>query len=222
MQTHDHGVNLAPGSPHRRLLAALKSGPADLDQLAAEVDLHRSVVHAHLRRLRDAGLVGVDRKASLGPGRPAHVYTLSETALESSWPARQHRLLAAMLGRTLAGRVPNARRLALHAGVQYGHELRLTGLAGLEALGWEYRVAGEHVVTSNCAFREACGESDGIACHLHAGMLQVALGRRIGIVGRVDSGCHFRLGSRLTAAGGDAAGEPVAHPRRRRHDGAQP
>jgi predicted ArsR family transcriptional regulator len=194
MQKGNPGVNLAPDSPHVRVLTALKSGPADLDQLSASVDLHRTVVHARLRRLLEAGLVQVDRKASSGPGRPGHLYRLSEEAVESSWPARQHRLLASVLGRALRAGVPDPQRVAREAGVQCGHELQLTELAGLEDLGWEYRVAGDQLATENCAFREACAESDGIACHVHAGMLQVALGRQIAIVGRFESGCRFRLG----------------------------
>jgi len=199
MQKGNAGINLAPDSPHQRVLAALESGPADLDQLSAQLDLHRTVVHAHLRRLLAAGLVKVDRKVSPGPGRPGHLYRLSEAALESSWPPRQHRLLASVLGRALGAGALDPQRVAREAGVRCGRELQLTELACLEDLGWEYRVVGDQLLTENCAFREACAESDGIACHVHAGMLQVALGRRIGIVGRFDSGCRFRLGDQLTS-----------------------
>jgi len=199
MQKAGLGVNLAPGSPRLRVLSALKSGPADLDQLAAEVNLHRTVVHDHLSRLREAGLVQVDRKAVSRPGRPGHLYRLSENAVEVSWPARQHRLLASVLGRALGAGAADPRRVAEEAGLRCGLELQLSELASLESLGWEYRVVGDKLMTENCAFREACRESDGIACHVHAGMLQVAVGRRIGIVGRSDSGCDFRLGAKLTS-----------------------
>lgn len=207
MAKHNAEVNLTPDSPQLRLLTALRSGVADLDQLAAEVDLHRTVVHTHLRRLLAAGLVQVERKASSGPGRPGYLYGLSGAAVESSWPARQHRLLASILGRALAAGVPNPERLAKRAGLRSGHDLQLTELADLEELGWEYRVVGDRLITRNCAFREACDESHNIACQVHAGMLQVALGRPIGIVGRVGSECHFRLEARRSRAGAGQTAE---------------
>jgi predicted ArsR family transcriptional regulator len=199
MQRARLGVNLARESPSRRVLTALKSGPADLDQLAAEVDLHRTVVHTHLRRLLKSGLVQVDRKVTSGPGRPGHLYRLSEEAQESSWPPRQHRLLASVLGLAVAAGAASPQRVAKAAGLQCGQDLQLTELASLEHLGWEYRLLGDRLMTTNCAFREACSRSNGIACHVHAGMLQVALGRRIGLARRIDSGCQFRLGAPLTS-----------------------
>jgi ArsR family transcriptional regulator len=48
----------ALASPHRlRIVATLASGSVHVSQLAREIGLSRPLVHMHLRRLEDAGLV---------------------------------------------------------------------------------------------------------------------------------------------------------------------
>jgi DNA-binding transcriptional ArsR family regulator len=49
---------------HRRtMLAALRNGPATVNELAALLPIARPGVSRHLRVLRDAGLVDVERRA---------------------------------------------------------------------------------------------------------------------------------------------------------------
>lgn len=193
MQNRNLAVNLAPGSPQWRVLLALRAGAADLDRLADELDLHRTVVHSHLRRLQAAGLVVADSMGGRGPGRPRHRYRLTHQALDFSWPPRRHRLLASLLGRSLRSATPEAERLARESGAESAREMNLRGLPGLVELGWDYVVEDDRLKTLNCAFRESCADTGGLACHVHAGMLEAALGCPVQVVGAIDSGCSFEL-----------------------------
>lgn len=51
-------VLAALASPHRlRIMAALRERPVHVSQLARDVQIGRPLVHMHLRKLEDAGLV---------------------------------------------------------------------------------------------------------------------------------------------------------------------
>src|SRR3954447_25904527 len=69
------------GPPRRRVVARLgHGGPASLSRLGAELDVALPLLSNHLRRLREAGLVEVERQ-----GRHA-IYSLADPSLQALMP----------------------------------------------------------------------------------------------------------------------------------------
>jgi DeoR family suf operon transcriptional repressor len=77
------------------LLTLKRSGGARADELAAALDITPSAVRQHLTALTAEGLVGFDEQRG-GPGRPKHVYKLTESA-EALFPKRYGDLAAELL-----------------------------------------------------------------------------------------------------------------------------
>ena len=179
-------------------------GPRTVDEVAVEAGVHRTVAFGHLERLRALGYLSAGSRRGLR-GKPARLYALDAGPLELSHPPRHYRLLAALLGESLAGLGSRGRRAARAAGHAFGAAHGGPGLTKksvaaalhqLEALGGVYQLCGDRVTASNCMFLEAC--RDGIACELHAGILEGAM-ESCGVqartlpLGRDGRGCSYQL-----------------------------
>ena len=202
------GLAVAIQDPTRRriLLALVHDGrPRTVDEVAAVVGVHRTVAFGHLERL--AALGHLEKRQRRGRrGKPASLYSIRTPLLSLSYPARQFRLLAGLLGAGLSDLGERGRAAARDRGRRFGATLAggpattvVAALRPLDAAGMEYTVDGDDVSTAGCVFREACDEARDVVCTLHAGVLEGALGAA-GIEMRVEprgpahvSGCHFRL-----------------------------
>lgn len=197
----------ALSEPTRRsildFLRAHANEEVTVDELVKVERIHRSVVFDHLEMLADAGLV--KRGQREGPrGRPARTYTYIGTAVELSYPARQHQLLATVLSKTVHGQGAKGLRAARVAGRHAGMRLAsggrgITGAArALSTLGGEYEVSRHGIHARNCVFREACAAGH-IACAVQAGIIEGAL-EAAGVMrivkaagGDGEGGCWYRL-----------------------------
>lgn len=164
------------------LLALLRDpGPHTVDEVADRARVHRTVAFGHLERLVDLGLLRKDRRRGR-LGKPAALYTPTETSLRLQYPPRQFAMLARLLAaglRTFARRGVEAAR---ESGRQFGQRVGDRDAASvegalrpLEVLGAEYTVRGDRVDAANCVFLEACAQSRDVVCNLHAGILEGAL-----------------------------------------------
>ncbi|WP_422742420.1 ArsR/SmtB family transcription factor [Mycobacterium sp. WMMD1722] len=86
----------------RRILDALREGPADVSNLVAQLDISQPLVSKHLGVLRDAGAVAVQVEGK------RRIYHLAEDPLPAvlAWVTPYHRRWARSLDRTLAGERP--------------------------------------------------------------------------------------------------------------------
>jgi predicted hydrocarbon binding protein len=100
----------------------------------------------------------------------------------------------------LLSHAANPGRAAKQAGLECGRALQIAELEDLVRMGWRYHTENDSLVCDSCAFREACRQSEGIACHVHAGLLQVALHRTVKPSSHSEAGCRFLLGHPPTAA----------------------
>ena len=193
-------------STRRSILDFLHSHASEevtVDELVKVERIHRSVVFDHLEMLADAGLV--KRGQREGPrGRPARTYTYLGTAVELSYPPRQHQLLATVLSKAVLGQGANGLQAARVAGRHAGMRLASggRGIAGaarsLSTLGGEYEVSRQSIHARNCMFLEACAAGD-IACAVQAGIIEGAL-EKAGVMrivkpagGDGEGGCWYRL-----------------------------
>jgi predicted ArsR family transcriptional regulator len=175
-----------------------------VDEVAVEAGVHRTVAFGHLERLRALGYLSAGSRRGLR-GKPARLYALDAGPLELSHPARRYGLLASLLGESLAGLGSRGRRATRAAGHAFGTahvrpSVRKPNVEDavreLEALGGAYELCGDQVTASNCIFLEAC--RDGVACELHAGILEGVLegsGLRAEVqpIGRAGHSCSYRL-----------------------------
>lgn len=177
-----------------------------VDELVKVERIHRSVAFDHLELLADAGLVERGRREGQR-GRPARTYTYRGSAVEFSYPMRQHQLLATVLSKAVKGQGAAGVRAARLAGRRAGIGLAPggRGIAAaartLAALGGEYELTGRSLHSRNCVFREACAAGE-IACSVHAGMIEGVLEaagvkRMVKPVGGDgEGGCWYRLEAR--------------------------
>lgn len=202
------GLAAAIQDPTRRriLLALVHDGRArTVDEVAEVVGVHRTVAFGHLERL--AALGHLEKRRRRGRrGKPASLYSIRTPLLSLSYPVRQFRLLAGLLGAGLAELGERGRSVARERGRRFGASLArgaaptiVAALRPLDQAGMAYTVDGDDVSTEGCVFREACDEAREVVCTLHAGVLEGALGAA-GIEVSVEprgpvhvSGCHFRL-----------------------------
>lgn len=89
------------GDPARlTIMEAVIERPLLMSELTALTGLHRNTVRAHLARLVEAGLLTTERRAPIGPGRPATRYRLRDSLAA---PGTEHRLLIRSLLSLVAG-----------------------------------------------------------------------------------------------------------------------
>ena len=193
--------------PTRRriLLALVNDGESrTVDEVAAVAGVHRTVAFGHLERLAALGHLQKRRRRGRR-GKPASLYSVRTPLVSMSYPARQFKVLAGLLGAGLSDLGEQGRTVARDHGRRFGAslgsgpartiELALQPLS--DELGAGYVVDGEDVATSGCVFREACDDARDVVCALHAGVLEGALGAA-GINAGVEPcgpvgarGCHF-------------------------------
>src|SRR5919199_1173295 len=100
------GVVSALADPTRRrvLLGFYADGrPRTVDEVAADVGVHRTVAFGHLERLAALGLLASEPRRGFR-GKPAKLYRLGDGPLEGNPPPRRHTDLAALLA-TAVGRL---------------------------------------------------------------------------------------------------------------------
>ena len=202
------GLAAAIQDPTRRriLLALVHDGGArTVDEVAEVAGVHRTVAFGHLERLVALGYLEKRRRRGRR-GKPASLYSIRTPLLSMSYPIRQFRVLAGLLGAGLAELGERGRSVARGCGRRFGASLArgparsiAAALRPLDEVGMDYTVKGDDVSTTACVFREACDEARDVVCTLHAGVLEGALGAA-GIEMSVEprgpvhmSGCHFRL-----------------------------
>lgn len=192
--------------PTRRTILDLvreRGTPAvTVDQVAAAVEVHRTVAFEHLEMLAEAGLL---ERGILGGrrGRPARTYRFAGRAVQFGYPPRQHQLLASVLVEALAAhprQTESVQRVARGVGFELASGKRGAGGAvrALSSLGGRYQLRGDTLHARNCIFRETCAEHD-LVCRIHsaviAGALEAAGSNRLVIPGGADGtgGCWYRL-----------------------------
>ena len=202
------GLAAAIQDPTRRriLLALVHDGGArTVDEVAEVVGVHRTVAFGHLERL--VALGHLDKRRRRGRrGKPASLYSIRTPLLSLSYPVRQFRLLAGLLGAGLAELGERGRLVARERGRRFGASLArgpartiAAALRPLDQAGMDYAIGGDDVSTAACVFREACDEARDVVCTLHAGVLEGALsaaGIELSVEPRGPvnvSGCHFRV-----------------------------
>lgn len=164
----------------RRLANA--GGPVFTKELAAELGLHPSGVHAHLQRLHHAGLVS--RELTAQPrGRPRYGWRVASNARSGSEPPDAYRQLARWLARTISPRPVRLREVE-RGGRAVGRELTSARGRGpaeetmgrtLTALGFapqrkRSQACQVAFILGNCPYRDAVRENSEVVCALHRGL----------------------------------------------------
>src|SRR5918911_1006958 len=163
------GVVSALGDPtRRRVLLGFYADdrPRTVDEVAAEVAVHRTVAFGHLERLAALGLLASQRRRGFR-GKPAKVYQLVAGPLEANHPPRRHTDLAALLATALGRFGREGEAAARAAGGGFALRQRGLGLERLEPLGAGYRLLEDRVIAGNCIFKEACDRQRDVVCSLH-------------------------------------------------------
>ena len=190
------------GDPTRRNIYRHLRG-CDAPQSASEVaevfGLHRTVARAHLEKLGELGLVSTSTRRRPGGGRPAKIYSVTDSRLEVMLPPRRYerlaRLLLQLVQQTLEPDVASTTAAAL--GRAYG-EQTAAELAGddlpapvrlspravmdwMEMAGYGATLAangdGETVIeVHNCVYRELSKDYPEVVCAFDRNMLCGMLG----------------------------------------------
>lgn len=207
----------APDSTKGRLLTLLKrTGGCTVDGLAAAVALAPMTVRQHLAVLERDGLVRAEEMRN-GPGRPRHVYRLTERA-EEAFPKRYDRLATALLheiGELDAAELDGLtalqkqdllltklaeREARRHAARLAGKPLRervaaVTGLlqddGGLAE--WQHTDDGYEIRDYNCVYRAVAQDQPAI-CTWHVSLLGRLLGAPVSCEQPISRGgacCRF-------------------------------
>jgi predicted ArsR family transcriptional regulator len=189
----------SPSSTKGRLLTLLKRrGGQTVDELSGALALASMTVRQHLATLERDELVQV-QELRTGPGRPRHIYRLTEQG-EEAFPKRYDRLAAALLrelgeleAEDLAGKTPMEKQelvLCRLAAREADHILpRLTGrplatrvaavAEALTAAGglaeWERTAHGFEIRDYNCVYRRVAAQPSA-ACTWHLALLARVLG----------------------------------------------
>ena len=203
------------------LLADLRR-PADAQELAASLGLHRSGVRVHLERLEHAGLVE-RRRARQPRGRPRDAWSISPGAEPGGQPPDGYSELASWLAAAVPADPDRLAELEA-AGRRLGRRLASDGpelpLADrvttvLAALGFQPRAhhdrpGGVRFELRNCPYRDAVRANQAAICTLHRGLTQ-------GLLDSLPGQAHLRA---FVARDPDRAGclidieepHPSAHP----------
>lgn len=184
----------ALGESRARVLALLRAadGALGVQEVAARTGLHPNTARFHLDGLVEAGLArrGVEERAQ--PGRPPMMYRAGVDSVPAG--LRSYRLLATMLTSLVAGALPEPRRAALEAGLEWGRYLaerpapfqRVDAAEGIRRLTAVLAEAGfapgavsdpdaPVIPLRHCPFREIAQEHREVVCSLHLGLMRGVL-----------------------------------------------
>lgn len=163
----------------RAILEALREARGGLDtkELATALGLHPNTVRWHVGILADGGLVRAEPHGRHGRGRPSLVYRL--TSAGATRGRNDYRLLASMLTAALAGD-PDGEARGYETGRRRGRHLQAAepeaGIVELlDRQGFAASRIGDRLEMRRCPFHELAGESPGIVCTLHRGIVDGAL-----------------------------------------------
>lgn len=208
------GLN-APGmgESRRSILVVLKStGGATVPMVAGVVGLNIETVRAHLKMLREQGLVQRDGTRSSGPGRPEVVYALTARA-EALFPRREAEVLKELASfltetgrahlldeffdRFIDGR--RAESLARVEGLR-GRERLLEAARILSEQGFMAVVEGDgaqpRLRLCNCPLRELV-EVSSVPCRAEVGFVRELIGddlTRVSYIPAGDAACSYSKG----------------------------
>lgn len=182
--------------PVRGRLYGFVSGcpePVGRDEAAAAVGIGRALAVYHLDKLVEAGLltVGYRRppgRSGPGAGRPAKVYSRSDSEFTVTVPAREYQLAASLLvqavaadqsGLTQAALQDAARQLGAGLGQQrrtdgsQGDAPRLDVESALSQYGFEpWRDEEGTVRMRNCPFRRLAELRPEVICHMNLALIE--------------------------------------------------
>jgi predicted ArsR family transcriptional regulator len=153
-------------------------------ELAERLGLHTNTVRLHLERLREAGLVDVEKVHRGTVGRPQHVYSLAPGAPGLGFDPPSYTLLAGLLA-TLAERLGAEAEDAAAAGRSWGIDAgrRTRSRSCVKALAAEMDRLGfdpspethgdtTELAFMHCPFRELAEAYPELVCNLHRGICE--------------------------------------------------
>lgn len=163
--------------------------PAGRDEVAAALDVPRSVAAFHLDKLASAGLLDVEYRrppgrSGPGAGRPAKLYRRSAHEFSVSVPDRSYDLAGLLLAESVASAhahgadpVETAQEVSRAHGLAVGRRqppVRPSGRGGRQAVvdalreeGYEPRLEGRTVVLSNCPFHRLAERQRDLICGMN-------------------------------------------------------
>jgi predicted ArsR family transcriptional regulator len=181
--------------PRRRDLydfVAMQDAPVSRDEVAAGLDMTRSLAAFHLDKLAEAGLLeatfrrAADRTSGPGAGRPSKLYSVSAKKLDVSIPPRREDVVGRIMARAIAGssarRGENVTTLAMRLAEQEGRTVgaahpaprrsstKSTLAAAEETLatcGYEPTLDGQIVRLRNCPFHSIVEVAPRLVCELN-------------------------------------------------------
>ena len=191
----------ALGDPSRyAVFEALRVAPAGLlvGDLGRAIPLHHNAIRAHLSVLMDAGLVVREQAPVVGRGRPAHVYSLSPSAVARWSRTDAHEELSLMLLDVVtSGDTP--REVGRRAGARLRESVvgasSVSGASAVEAvlavgteLGFEPEAEGDGhgIRLRHCPYAATASQSRDIVCALHHGIADA-------VAAGVDPGARVAL-----------------------------
>lgn len=173
---------------------ARASVPLATADVADSLGLHANTVRPHLERMRDVGLLEVERVSRGVVGRPQHRWSLAPDAPSLGFEPPAMPLLARLLVRVAAaagagaeeaaaigreqGRAAGAEAAAVVAQLDDPDDRAAVCLAALvdelARLGFDPAVAhdGGEVAFARCPFAELAAEHPRLVCNLHRGIVE--------------------------------------------------
>ena len=169
-------------------------------EISEKFDLHTNVARHHLDKLAAGGYLDVGRSATTGAGRPAKIYSCSESSISIQFPIRHHDVLITLLGKALSLlSEKDAEQLAEEVGIEYGRTMAES--LSPEETGYSFRqslhvIAGAltahgfsahaeqfgedlQIVTEHCPFGDAAVKHP-VICAVDRGMVKGMLGSLYG------------------------------------------
>lgn len=205
----------ASASPARLkvLELVLRLGPnVELVKVVEQIGGHPNGTRRHLDALEKSGLVVAGTRRTSQSGRPAKVYTITDAGRRVDAERHSQSTQGEMLGiltshlATEANGAAEARELGRQWGERQrgrdlGEALRVQGYAPTEG-----ERPGEIVLLS-CPIRDAVAVDAGVACSLHRGFLEAALGGGVGSVELIPFGSPRGCVVRIASAGSTGEAE---------------
>lgn len=159
--------------------------PVSRDAAANALDIERSLAAYHLDKLVEHGLLVAtfarpDGRGGPGAGRPAKHYSRADAELQVSVPARDYRLVAALLAKAIQADADGAVRSAVEAAAgAFGRELGAEEPGDLTTVlrrqGYEPFRDGDVVRLRNCPFHQVAREHVELVCGMNLALMQGVL-----------------------------------------------